>query len=99
MIGIYKIENKLTREVYIGQSRDIERRWQQHRDNHVAKTKVRKYPLYRDMRHYGIENFSFEVLEECSEFMLNEREEYWIAHYAAKVYCYNIKFPKGVNRK
>ena len=99
MIGIYKIENKITGEVYIGQSKDIERRWKQHRDNMVAKAKVRKYPLYRDMRHWGINNFSFEILEECSQFKLDERESYWIKHYAAKVHCYNIKMPEGVERK
>ena len=33
------------------------------------------------MRKYGIENFSFEVIEECSLEQLNEREVYWIAYY------------------
>lgn len=99
MTGIYKIENILTGEVYIGQSKNIERRWQQHRENMVAKTTVRKYGLYRDMRYWGIKNFSFDVLEECSQFALDEREAYWIRHYAAKVHCYNIKMPEGVERR
>lgn len=95
MIGIYKIENKLTKEVYIGQSRNIKRRWLQHKNNYLARAKIRKYPLYRDMRRYGIDNFSFEIIEECNEFMLDERERYWIDYYKQKGYCYNIQ---GVRR-
>jgi hypothetical protein len=30
------------------------------------------------MRKYGRENFSFQILEECSEDKLAEREIYWI---------------------
>lgn len=30
---------------------------------------------------YGIENFTFEIIEECSEEQLNNRERYWIAYY------------------
>lgn len=31
MTGIYKITNKITGQIYIGQSTDIERRWIEHR--------------------------------------------------------------------
>lgn len=99
MIGIYKIENIITKEVYIGQSKNIFNRWEQHRRNYKAKEKVRKYPLYRDMRYYGLDKFSFEVIEECSPFLLDEREDYWIRYYAEKVHCYNRLYPKGVIRK
>lgn len=37
--------------------------------------------LYNAMRKHGIENFSFEVIEECSSLELNEREIYWIEYY------------------
>ena len=30
---------------------------------------------------YGIENFSFEVIEECEKEKLNDREIYWISFY------------------
>ena len=33
------------------------------------------------MRKYGIENFTFEIIEECSQEQLNEREIYWISYY------------------
>lgn len=96
MIGIYKIQNKYTEECYIGQSVDIERRWRQHRANLDAKGKLRRYPLYRDMRRYGLSAFTFEVLEECSRSQLNEREDHWITYYAARVHCYNRLYPEEV---
>jgi hypothetical protein len=30
------------------------------------------------MRKYGRDNFSFQIIEECSEDNLAEREKYWI---------------------
>lgn len=33
------------------------------------------------MRKHGIENFEFEVIEECDDFQVDEREKFWIAHY------------------
>jgi group I intron endonuclease len=99
MIGIYKITNKITGEAYIGQSTDIHARWQQHRRNAIAKDKVRKYALYRDIRRYGYEVFDFEVLEECKKSELDERENYWILEYGKEYHLYNILHPKGAIRR
>jgi hypothetical protein len=33
------------------------------------------------MRKYGIENFSFTIIEECSIEDLDNKEKYWIAYY------------------
>lgn len=74
MIGIYKITNKINGKFYIGQSVDIERRFMEHKTPHGTITSIKLA-----MRKYGKENFLFEVIEECSEEDLNEREMYWIA--------------------
>lgn len=74
MIGIYKITNKINGKFYIGQSVDIDRRFMEHRTPHGTMNSIKLA-----MRKYGMENFSFEVIEECSEDKLNEREMYWIA--------------------
>lgn len=82
MIGIYKIENKLNGHKYIGQSINIIRRWDT--EKRVAFQEAAHeydYPLSKAFRKYGIENFSFEVLEECSISELNDRERYWINFY------------------
>ena len=41
------------------------------------------------MRKYGLENFTFEVLEECDAAALNERELYWIRKYDSYNNGYN----------
>lgn len=90
MIGIYKIENKINCKVYIGQSIAIKKRWQQHK--YEARTGESQAPLYLALRKYGIENFSFEVLEECPQELLDEKEAFWIAYYKSndRDFGYNI---------
>lgn len=82
MIGIYKITNLINGKCYIGQSINIEKRWKNHQITLTnPNDEAYDYPLYRAMRKYGQENFSWEILEECQESLLNEREIYWISHY------------------
>lgn len=77
--GIYKITNLINQKCYIGQSVDIERRWRQHKTaaNNIS-SDCYNYPLQRAFRKYGIENFSFEILIECSVYELDEKEEFYI---------------------
>ena len=86
MIGIYKITNKVNGKCYIGQSTHIEKRWTKHRNTATnPKYHEYNYPLYRAMRKYGLQNFSFEVLEECSVKDLNEKEKYYIFLYDSQL--------------
>lgn len=78
MTGIYKITNLQNNKVYIGQSINIKKRWAAHKTE-IYKTKPQDSPLYRAFIKYGIDNFSFEVIEECPKERLDERERYWIA--------------------
>ena len=43
------------------------------------------------MLEFGVENFSFELIEECDKEALNEREQYWQEFYGAKEFGYSIK--------
>lgn len=84
MTGIYKITNLINNKVYIGQSIDIDKRWGKHRRNaYNPNTHTYEYPLYRAIRKYGLDNFAFEVLEETSESLLTEEEQYYIDKYNA----------------
>ena len=62
--GIYLIKNNVNNRHYVGQSKDIERRWNEHRHS-TFNTNATDYetPLHRAIRKYGIENFAFEILE------------------------------------
>lgn len=75
--GIYKFQNLITQEVYIGQSVDVNERYKQHqRDWFNGTTK-----MYQAMQQFGWENFSYEIIEYCPIELLNERERYWIEYY------------------
>ena len=53
--------------------------------------------LYKAMAADGVENFSFEVLEECDRSELNNRETYWIDFYNTTIFGYNMT--KGGGKK
>lgn len=82
MIGIYKIENLVNGKIYIGQSRDIKKRWSEHRKiSENLSENYRKSYIHNAIKKYGIENFSFSVLEQCSLENLDKEEIKWIAYY------------------
>ena len=55
-VGIYKIVNLVNKKVYIGQSKNIERRWTAHkRAAYLVDALSYEYPIYRAIRKYGIE--------------------------------------------
>lgn len=77
--GIYKIENLITHQIYIGQSVDVSVRWTAHiKSGIAAMNKTSSNKLYSSMAEYGLENFSFSIVEECGRDLLNEKEKFWI---------------------
>jgi len=74
---IYKIENKVNGDFYIGKTKNsLKTRWSQHKGDHKRNYKSR---LYNAFEKYGVENFDMYVIEKCSrEDLLDEREIYWI---------------------
>ena len=88
-MGIYKITNRINGKIYIGQSIHIEKRFRQHQTESYYQGKHYNKILYQAIRKYGLENFTFEILEECSQDMLNEKEIYWIKYYDSYNNGYN----------
>jgi len=76
MIGIYKITSP-SNKIYIGQSINIENRFKRYK----YKSCREQRRLYYSLLKYGSENHLFEVIEECSIELLNERERYWQDYY------------------
>ena len=89
--GIYKITRLKTGEIYIGKSTDIKSRWQQHIKTACNCGNIAHSQLHTTMQKDGIENFTFELLEEVSKDKLTEREKYWINFYDSKKYGLNEK--------
>ena len=81
--GIYKIANKETQQVYIGQSTDIAQRWKDHLKS------LDDVEIHQGLRN-NILSFTFEVIEVCSKDQLDEREQYWVKYYDALNSGYNM---------
>mgnify|MGYP001198546462 CR=1 FL=1 len=86
MIGIYKITNPKGK-IYIGQSINIEKRWLNYKCLYNVKSQIR---LYRSFQKYGVNTHIFEIIEECSENDLNNKERYYQD-------LYNVIGKKGLN--
>ena len=82
--GIYKITCQETKEIYIGKSTDIKNRWQQHCKAAFNCGTIASSLLHRKMQQYGIENFTFELLETVPKDKLSEREKFYIDFYKTK---------------
>lgn len=87
--GIYKITNQLTNECYIGQAVDIAKRWKDHAKCGLDIDRPQGNQLYQAMIRDGIWNFSWELLEKCPTYELNEKESFYIGLYQSKEYGYN----------
>lgn len=88
MIGIYRIINIKNNKCYVGQSKDIDARIKKHK-NFLLKNKHWNNHLQNAWNKYGEENFKFEIIEECKEEELNDREIYWIKYYDSLRNGYN----------
>ncbi len=88
-MGIYKITNLYTNQSYIGQSVDIYKRWTEHCKAGLGIDTPVGNRLYQKMGSDGLENFTFELLCECSKEQLDKKERYFIELYQADVFGYN----------
>lgn len=89
MCGIYKITNLKTGECYIGQSKDVRKRWYEHMKAACGIDTPVGNKLYAAMQEQGISNFSFELLEECPLQDLDKKEKYFIELYHSDSLGYN----------
>ena len=88
MAYIYKIENNINHKIYIGKTEHINplKRWAEHKAD--SKNPQRNHrALYRAMNKYGIENFTFTILEETEN--PEEREIYYIQFYDSYHFGHN----------
>ena len=93
---IYKITNQVNGKCYIGQTiKTAEERWKEHRQ-HAFGTHPndQNKALYRAIRKYGLDNFTFEVVQDNIQTheQLDKAEIYWIDFYNSFVHGYNATF-------
>jgi group I intron endonuclease len=81
---IYKITHKETSKCYIGQTKmslewRLNNKWCGHFTR--ATSDCGKSYISNAIYKYGKEAFTYEIIEECDNDKLNEREIYWISFY------------------
>ena len=75
--AVYKITNTITGDCYIGSSKNVKKRWLDHK----CQSRWNDNPnnqLYQDMRKYGVDKFEFEILAEVEEGKLKDAEQKFI---------------------
>ena len=75
--AVYKITNIVTGDFYIGSSKNINRRWREHK----CTSRWNRYPnkqLYQDMQKYGVDKFELQILAEVEPEELKEAEQKFI---------------------
>ena len=75
--GIYKIENQITKDIYIGSSVHLINRKSRHFKD-LEKQIHHSIILQRAVNKYGIENFKFIILEKCNKEFLLIREQFYL---------------------
>lgn len=104
-IGIYAIYNKLDNKVYVGKSKNIERRISQHfsalRKEVIDTKRVNKH-LFNSFKKYGEENFKWKILEEvksCDEELLKYLELYYMDLHKSydRDFGYNLRRDSSTN--
>ncbi len=108
--GIYQIVNIFNGKSYIGQSRNINRRWREHTRglNKPNALEIGNYPLRCAFLKYELAEtvsiagktgwFDFKIIEECTEDKLLEREQFWINIIKPEYHC-NIWTPARKKNK
>lgn len=100
IMGIYQIKNLVNGKFYIGSSKDINKRFSQHK-NMLNKNSHHSIALQRAWNKYGAINFDFLILEIVTDIdTLLEREQEWLdkTECYKSINGYNIsKITKGID--
>lgn len=92
--GIYCIENLENHKKYIGLSKNIKKRWNDHKYR-LNKNDHENNHLQRSWNKYGKNKFTFYILETCSEDELSEKEKFYINKFNTSNYKFGFNGTLG----
>ena len=99
MASIYIIQNKESGKKYVGKTiRDPQERWKQHKQigknlhNLAENNSARTMPIARALNKYGVDEFTFYVIETVDDESVDERERYWIEKFDTYNNGYNSTY-------
>lgn len=82
--GIYKITYAPTGESYIGRTSNFKDRWKAHIQNALGMDKIARSSLHVHMAQHNLNDYRFEILEECGKEVQSEREKFYIELYGTQ---------------
>lgn len=85
---VYKISNNVNDKVYIGVASDPANRWRKHKSR--AKRGFNLYAIHHAMRKHGVENFTFEIIDEAPKDQIEELEKHYVREYNSFNNGYNL---------
>lgn len=91
--AVYKIVNTVTGDSYVGSSKDVKRRWKEHKRPSVWKG-YSNNQMYQDLQKYGLENFRFQIIAPVMPEHLTQVEQEFIEMLNP---TYNDRRSKGWN--
>lgn len=94
--GIYYIKHIDSGKIYVGQSENIERRLNTHKNWFSNPTRIINRHLYNYAKKYPLECFEFGILEYCDLEQLDEKELYWFTVYKSN--SFNVR-PEPVSNR
>ena len=90
--AVYKITNTITDDFYIGSSKNVYRRWAEHKCPSTWKRCLNN-PMYQDMQEYGVYAFQFDIIIRLDDdYMLKSTEQELIEYLKP---TYNDRMAKG----
>lgn len=87
--GIYKITHLPDKKSYIGKSTSVRRRLGEHIKSSLGIGSIADQAIHHAMRENGLDQYSFEVVEECSKEDLTDREKHYIDFFQTQTWGYN----------
>lgn len=75
--AVYQIVNTETGDRYVGSSRDVKRRWREHKRPYTWE-RCPNSPLYQDFQKYGLDKFRFQILAPVIPEYLKQVEQEFI---------------------
>lgn len=91
--AVYKIVNTVTKDFYVGSSKDVKKRWLGHKESSKWKQNPNN-PMYLDMQKYGVDKFRFQILAPVMPEYLKQVEQEFIELLNP---TYNVMRAKGRN--
>jgi hypothetical protein len=76
--GIYMFINRVNKKIYIGKATNLKQRLRSYTDVKSLTKAAPSSMIARSILKFGMENFSYTIIEHCEKELLNKRERFYI---------------------